>query len=269
MSFVKTGGARIHYQEEGRADAPALLLCGSLGTDLRLWDPQMEAWCAGFRVIRHDWRGHGSSDAPQGPYTLDHLGADAISILDACGIDRAHVCGESLGGIVALWLAARHPDRIGRAVFANTAARIGTAELWQARADAVLTGGMQAVTDIVMERFFSAEFRRWRPEVVRHVGEELEAMAPVGYAGCCLALRDGDLGDSVAEIRAPSLLIAGSADGAATVADAEWLQSRIEGSRLLVLDAGHLSNLERPEEFGAAVAAFLTGGRVGEERRET
>jgi 3-oxoadipate enol-lactonase len=228
----------------------------------------MDLWCTRFRVVRFDTRGHGRSDAPRGPYTMDQLGTDALAVLDASGVTRAHVCGESLGGMVALWLAAEAPERIDRAVFANTTARIGSPELWQARADAVLAGGMNTVTDTVMERFFSTEFRIAQPEVVRRVAEELEAMSPEGYAGCCLALRDGDLAGVAALVRAPSLLIAGGSDMAATVEDARWLQSRIEGSRLLILEsAGHLSNLERPQEFGNAVAAFLSGQDVGEERR--
>src|SRR3954469_20197225 len=164
-SVVVDDGIRLAYQLDGPADAPMLLLSNSLGTDLRMWEPQVAALASELRLLRYDTRGHGQADAPPGPYTLERLGLDALALLDGLGIERAHVCGLSLGGLTALWLAIHHPDRVDRAVFANTAARIGLAETWSARIAAVEAGGMAAIRDAVLTRFLSADFRARDPKM--------------------------------------------------------------------------------------------------------
>lgn len=254
-------GVGLNVRVDGPADAPALILSNSLGTDLSMWEPQMPALRERFRVVRYDLRGHGASDVPPGPISIDRLGQDAVDLFDALGIERAHVCGLSIGGLVSTWLAARRPDRVDRAVIAAVAARIGTQELWQDRAEAVRSGGMAAVVDAVLVRFFSERFRGERPDVVARVGQVLAATPPEGYAAACLALRDADLREEVAGIAAPTLVVVGREDPATPVAEADWLHARIPGSELVVLeDAGHLCNLEQPELFTDAVVGFLSGG---------
>src|SRR3954468_1849074 len=162
--LVADDGTRVHYQLDGPADTPVLLFINSLGTDLRMWEPQVAALASTVRILRYDSRGHGQSDAPPGPYTAGRLGLDAIALLDGLGIERVNVCGLSLGGLVALWLSIHRPGRIDRAVFANTAARIGTVESWSARIEAVQAGGMAAIRDAVLARFLSAGFRERRPD---------------------------------------------------------------------------------------------------------
>jgi 3-oxoadipate enol-lactonase len=195
---------------------------------------------------------------PTAPASIERLGRDLLGLLDHLGIARAHICGLSMGGLTAQWLALHHPGRVERAVFANTAARIGTAEGWEARIAAVRAGGMAAIRDAVVERFFSPAFRAERPEVVGRYAAALEATDPVGYTACCAALRDADLRPAVGAIRAPTLIIAGGLDEATTPAQAEELRAAIPGARLLVLDgAAHLSNVERPGRFSAALAGFF------------
>jgi 3-oxoadipate enol-lactonase len=215
-----------------------------------------------FKVIRYDGRGHGRSGAPPGDYTLDQLGRDLLGVLDAADVEHVSVCGLSLGGLVAQWVSIHHPDRITRAVFANTAARIGSRDLWQARIQAVQSGGMAAIRDGVLERFLSDKFRRDHPDATADIGRMLEDTSPAGYIGCCAALRDGDLRGLVAAIRVPCLIIAGALDQATPPAQGRELHEAIAGSELELLpDAGHLSNLERPDVFSAIVVDFLTRSR--------
>jgi 3-oxoadipate enol-lactonase len=258
MNFLIANGIRLGYRLDGPDNAPPLVLLNSLGTDLRIWNPQVALLSRTLRVIRYDQRGHGASEVPAGPYTIEQLGLDLLALLDALQIERAHLCGLSLGGMVALWCAAHHPGRVARAVFANTAARIGTMESWNARIALVNTGGMSAIREMVVARFLSEGFRRSHPEVARQLGEMLEAIDPAGYMGACAALRDADLHEIVAAIQVPSLIIAGELDEATPPAQVQELHAAISGSELLLLrEAAHLSNVEQPEAFSKAVLAFL------------
>lgn len=253
-------GVQLHVRLDGPADAPVLLLCNSLGTDLTLWDPQLASWTTRFHVLRFDTRGHGGSDVPTPPYTLDALGSDALAVLDAHDVSRAHVCGLSLGGLVALWLAVEHPERVGRLVLADTAARVGTEEGWTARADAVRRGGTGSVRDVVMERFFSARFREEHPATVAATGEILSTTSDQGYIGACQALATADLRDRLSDVRAKTLVLVGSEDEATPPPDARALHGAIAGSVLRTIPgAGHLANLERPEVFAELVSEFLAG----------
>jgi 3-oxoadipate enol-lactonase len=259
-SLVVDDGIRLAYRLDGPPDRPVLLFVNSLGTDLRMWEPQVAALSTELRLLRYDSRGHGQSDAPPGPYTLDRLGLDAIALLDQLGVERAHVCGLSLGGLVALWLAIHRPERVGRAVFANTAARIGTLESWSARIEAVRAGGMAAIKDAVLARFLSADFRQRRPDVTEQIGATLLATPPDGYVGACAALRDADLRNLVSTIETRSLVIGGELDEATPPAQAEDLHAGIVPSELMVIPGvAHLSNLEAPDLFNRRVLDLLTG----------
>jgi 3-oxoadipate enol-lactonase len=258
MNGVLVDGARIAYRLDGPGDAPSLVLINSLGTDMRMWEPQIASLSRVYRVLRYDCRGHGGSTMPDEPLTLDRLGQDVVALLDHLQIARAHICGLSLGGITALWVAARHPQRVDRAVFADTAARIGTAETWAARIAAVQAGGMAAVRDMVLARLFSDVFHARQPEVAERFGAMLESIDPAGYIAACSALRDADLRAEVASIRVPALIVVGALDVATPPAQSEELHAAIAGSRLVILPSvGHLANVEQPERFTASVLAFL------------
>jgi 3-oxoadipate enol-lactonase len=235
------------------------MMLHSLGTDLRMWNSQVAPLALRFRVVRYDCRGHGASDVPTEPITIERLGRDLIGMLDHLEVRRAHLCGISLGGLTALWVAAHHPERVDRAVFANTGARIGTTESWDARIAAVRKGGLSAVRDTVLPRWLGAPFRSAYPEVARAIGEMFDGTSADGYVAACEALRDADLSADVARIRLPALIIAGELDQSTPPALSEALHAAIQGSVLTVLGgATHLSNVERPEEFTAAVTRFLS-----------
>ncbi len=251
-------GLTLRYRLDGTAGAPALVFSNSLGTDLRMWNAQVEALGDAFRVVRYDTRGHGGSGVPAGPATLERLGRDLLALLDHLELPRAHLCGLSLGGLTAQWLATQHPGRVGRLVLSNTAARIGSVESWGARIAAVESGGMQAIAEAVLARFFSPAFRAGHPETVATYGAMLRAIAPAGYTACCAALRDADLRPALGGIAAPTLVIVGSLDEATPPAQAEELQQAIGGSELALLEGvAHLANVEAPGPFSALLRRFL------------
>jgi len=254
-------GLRLAYQESGQRERPTLVFSNSLGTDMRMWAAQAEALGMAFRIVCYDTRGHGQSGVPTGPTTLERLGRDVLALLDHLGVGRAHICGLSLGGLTAQWLALTHPERVERLVLANTAARIGSIELWDARIAAVRADGMAAISAAAMERFFSPHFRAARPDIVASFRAMLEATDPGGYTAACAALRNADLRPQLRSIVAPTLVIAGSLDAATPPQQAEELHAGIPKSRLALIDgAAHLSNVEQPEAFGALLERFLGDG---------
>jgi 3-oxoadipate enol-lactonase len=251
------GGVRLHYQADGPANGPPLLLSNSLGTSLELWDPILPALTPRFRVIRYDQRGHGRSDGPEGDYDLATLGRDAVAVLDAAGAKRAHVAGISRGGMTALWLGIHAGARVDRLVLANTGAAIGTPALWNARIDTVRTSGMAAIVEGLLGRWFTPGFHREHPDRLAGFRAMIRSCPVAGYLGCSAAVRDADLRADLSRITAPSLVVVGTADVATPPALGEALRAAIPASRLVALDAAHLSNVERADEFARAVIDFL------------
>jgi 3-oxoadipate enol-lactonase len=257
MAEVEADGCRLSFVVEGPEDRPALLLSNSLGSTIELWAPQLAAFRESFRVIRYDLRGHGRSKCGSAEYTLDRLGRDALAVLDAAGVVRAHVCGISIGGLTALWLGVFASERVNKLVVANTAARIATAELWQERIQTVERHGVAALAPATLERWFSAEHRARHPDQVERFRSMLAECPSEGYRGCCAALRDADLREAIRHIRAPTLVVVGTRDPATPPAEGEQIRQRIPGARLVALDAAHLSSVEQPAAFSAAALEFL------------
>ena len=252
-------GIRLHTRSDGDPANPGLLLLNSLGTDLSMWDAQVAGWSGTHHVVRFDQRGHGRSDAPEGPYTVEQLGRDALTVADAHQLETTDVCGLSLGGLVALWVASHTPQRMRRAVFADTAARVGTEDAWRSRAATVREDGMDAVTDLVLQRFFSPAFRAGGDPAVARVEGMLRAGQVAGYAASCDALAVADLREAATRIEAPSLVIVGTADEATPPADAQALGALLPRAELAELPgAGHLANLEQPQRFEQLVSDFLS-----------
>jgi 3-oxoadipate enol-lactonase len=258
MPMLELGDARIHYCFDGPADAPVLVLSNSLGTDLEMWAPQMPAFTKAFRVLRYDTRGHGRSPATPGPYTVAQLGQDVVSLLDGLGIERAHFCGLSMGGMIGMWLGVNAGLRLKRLVLCNTAAKIGTADLWNARIDRVNAAGMAAIADAVVERWFTPGFVERQPAAVALLRQMLVDSSPDGYGACCAAVRDMDQRADIAHITVPTLVITGTHDGATPAADGRAAAEAIPGARYVELDASHLSNVEQAEQFTGHVLGFLT-----------
>lgn len=252
---IASDGARLAAWAEGPAAAPVLML-HSIGCDHRLWDAQAAA-VAGRRVIRPDLRGHGASAAPDGDYSLARLVDDAADVLDAMCGQPAVVVGLSLGGLVAQGLALRYPDRVAGLVLANTAARIGAPEAWADRAARVRAEGLASIADLAMERFFSPSFRAAQPGKVAEIRATLAAGSAEGYAACCAALRDADLGPRLGEIATPCLVIAGSLDVSTPSSQMQELAGKVRGAAFLELEAAHLSNLEQPAAFSRHLQDFL------------
>lgn len=272
MPLIDLPGWACYYRLEGAEDRPVLMLAHSLGQDHGMWDPQAAALTRHFRVLRYDIRGHGASGATPGDYTIARLAGDALALADALGIERMAVCGVSLGGMIAMWLAAHAPHRLTHAILANTSARPDAAAM-ESRRTAVLQGGMASVADTVMGRFCSTRLLSLAPPRVHTARRTLLTTDPAGYAGCCAAIRDMDMTADLAGIRVPVLVIDGTLDiSMPWQAHGAVLASGIPGAAVVHLEAAHLSNLETPHAFSAAVAAFLHGpapAAAGEEvRRE-
>ncbi|MEB6538779.1 3-oxoadipate enol-lactonase [Serratia plymuthica] len=248
----------IDYRLDGRAGAPLLVLSNSLGTTFDMWQAQLPAWCEHFRVLRYNQRGHGATPLPATPLRLETLGNDVVALLDRLGAPSAHFCGISMGGLTGLWLNRYHPQRIDRLVVANTAARIGSAEGWQLRAQQVRGEGLAAVAAASPSRWFTEAFLQRSPQQVAALVDGLAAGDAAGYAACCDALAQADLRDQTRQMARPMLVIAGEHDPVTTVADAEFLVANAPHARLNVLPASHISNVACAEAFGQSVIEFLT-----------
>lgn len=258
MPHVTTGdGTRIHYRFDGAEANPVLLLSNSLGTVLEMWDPQMSALAERFRVLRYDSRGHGRSDAPAGPYSIERLGRDAVELLDALDIDTALFCGLSKGGMVGQWLGINAPERIGRLVLANTSAFIGSPEVWNTRIETVRRDGMAAIVPGVIDRWFTPRFQKADPAAVERIAAMLRDTPPEGYAACCAAVRDMDQHADIAGIGVPTLVISGTHDLATPPAQSQLIAASIPGAALVDLDAAHLSNVEQADLFTRNLIGFL------------
>jgi len=252
-----SGGARIDYSIAGAATAPTLLFINSIATTRELWARQVPRLSKSFRVITYDARGHGFSQVTAGDYTIEQLGRDALAILDAAGVESAHVCGISLGGITAMWLGVHAPRRIKSLVLANTAARIGSLEMWTERIAFVKQQGMATLADLTMPRWFTDGFRAREPHTIEQFRTMVAACPKEGYLSCSAALRDEDLREAIAGIRCPVLCIAGNADPATPPEALQFIHEQIAGSKMLLLDAAHLTNVEQHEAFTNAVMEFI------------
>lgn len=257
MPFLDVNGVCLRYEWSGPAVAPVLVFSNSLGTDLAMWDFQAASLSRDFRILRYDTRGHGGSYVPQGPYTLDQLANDLIGLLDQLELERVYFCGLSIGGMTGMALALRAAQRLHRVVLCNTAAKIGSPEIWNARIEAVRMGGMPSVVPGILERWYTAAFRSASPEAVESTRRTLLSTPVEGYAGCCAALRDADLRNEIAGIHLPVLIITGTHDPATTPADGRFLAEKISWSRYVELRAAHLSNIEASDAFTMELSAFL------------
>jgi 3-oxoadipate enol-lactonase/4-carboxymuconolactone decarboxylase len=258
MPFITTSKVRVFYRLEGNEGSPVLVLSHSIGADHGMWEPQIQDLLGYFQILRFDTRGHGASEVPPGEYSVEQLGRDALELLDALKITQFAFCGLSLGGAIGQWLALNAPGRMTALVLSNTSPRFGTPENWNNRIEAVQRGGMAAIVDMAMQRFFSPESLAGSDPQASSIRSVILGTNPSGYIGCCAALRDFDFTDKLSQIKIPTLIIVGDKDVSTPLAgNGEVLARKIVGARLVRLPAPHLSNLGAPKSFLAALFSFL------------
>ena len=251
-------GTRIAWRLDGAAGKPVLMLSNSIGTTLHMWDRQVAALSEHFRLLRYDFRGHGGSSAPAGAYSIDRLGHDVIELLDALQIRQVHFLGLSLGGIVGQWLGIHAPERIDRLILSNTSSWLGPAPWFDERiASALRAPDMSEMAEMFLHNWFPAAMFAENHPAIAEFRAMLMAISLPGLAGLFAAVRDADLRRTVALIPRPTLVIAGRDDTVTSLAHSELIVQTLPGARLVVLPAVHLSNVEFPSEFAAAVLGFL------------
>jgi 3-oxoadipate enol-lactonase len=257
MPVLHTEDGTFHYELAGPQGAPMVLFSNSLGTDLSMWDPQSHTLAQDFRVLRYDGRGQGQSVVAPGPYTIETLADDVLAALKELDIAKVHFCGLSMGGMVGISLAMRAPECLGKLILCNTAPKIGTPAVWDARISAVRAGGMAAVVEGILERWFTPDFRKAAPSSIQKTREMLLHSPVEGYIACCAAVRDMDARDGIAAIRVPTLIISGSYDPVTPPHDGRGMGEKIAGSIYKELSAAHLSNIEAADAFTMEVRRFL------------
>jgi 3-oxoadipate enol-lactonase len=251
----------LHHEQAGADDAPVLLMASSLGTSLRMWDPQVAALSARRRVIRFDHRGHGRSPVPPGPYSIADLGADALALMDRLGIDRADYCGLSIGGMAGQWLAINAPERIQRLVLICTSPATPNPDAFRDRAKTVLKAGTtEVVADAVVARWFTEAYAGAHPGVVARHRQMIVDTPVEGYAACCEAIAGHDVRDGLPGVSAPTLVMAGAQDQAIAPTQGEAIAAAVPGARFELLDPGaHVASAERAATVNELIAEHLDG----------
>jgi 3-oxoadipate enol-lactonase len=256
---TKANGITINYQVDGAEGAPWLVFSNSLATSLAMWDEQAAALKDSFRVLRYDQRGHGKTDAPSGRYPFDTLLADALGLLDALSIEKAHFAGLSMGGATALGLAERHPERFDRIIVCDSPCQStpASSQQWEERIVIAQKDGIEALVEPTVSRWFPAEAVAKNPPHLDKVRAMIRATPVNGFIGCAAALAAHDYASAVATVTRPVLFMVGEKDGA-TPAAMRVLSEKLPGSPFVELaGAGHISNMDRPAEFTRAIRDFL------------
>jgi 3-oxoadipate enol-lactonase/4-carboxymuconolactone decarboxylase len=258
LPFANIRNARMFYRLQGNAGRPVLILSHSISTDHAMWELQIGDLLPHFQILRYDTRGHGASEATAGEYSVEMLGQDILALADTLEISQFAFCGLSLGGAIGQWVAAHAPERVTHLVLANTSPQFVPRTNWETRIAAVVKGGMPAVVDVAMQRFFSPETLAKQNPHVASIRSVFLGTDPVGYLGCCAALRDMTHGNLLRQIKSPTLVISGERDVATPWSGhGERLAQEIPGAKALHLAAAHLSNLERPRSFTTSLLEFL------------
>ena len=259
MPLANVNDTTLHYRFDGPDDGPVILVSNSLASNLGMWDRQLDTLLRlGFRVLRYDSRGHGRSGVPPGPYSIEMLARDAVGLLDALGIGRASFMGCSKGGMVGQMVGTRYGERLDRLVLCSTSAYLGGPDMWAARIEAVAGGGMAAVADATIDRWFTGPGQERLPADVARVREMILATPPEGFIACAHAIAGMDQRESIRAIDRPTLVIVGEHDPGTPPSAAELIHDRIAGSKLVVLEGcAHFCNVEQAGPFNAALEAFL------------
>jgi len=258
-NIITTGdGKRIAYSLDGPKDAPVVLLLNSIATTMHMWDGNLDDFVHTYQVLRYDFRGHGESDAPAEPYSIDRFGYDVIELLDALNIDTVDVIGLSLGGLVAQWLAIYAPERVRKLVLANTFAYLSPrSERDELIIKAQHTTDMAGFADMFMANWFPTEMLKSHDPIIEPFRQVILTMSPQGLAGALAVVRDTDYRRVIKLIQAPTLVIGGQYDIVTTLELSEEIAASIPHAQLEVLPGSHLSNVQFPERFAQIVLQFL------------
>jgi 3-oxoadipate enol-lactonase len=258
MEMITLGKVTLHYRIDGDPNGAPVVFANSLGTDFRLWDKIMPLLPGGLRILRFDKRGHGLSSCPAGDYRIDELVDDCAQLLRALEFTDCLFVGLSIGGLIAQGMAARHGDLLRAMVISNTGARIGTPEMWQQRIELMRSGGIEALADMILERWFSSNFRQQQRDQVLGWRNMLTRTPLQGYAGCCAAIAASDFRQSNAGLTLPTLAIAGSEDGSTPPELVRDTAASIAGSRFeLINGVGHFPCVEQPEIYARLLGDFM------------
>lgn len=249
----------VHYVADGPNDGRPILLSGSLGSDLRMWEPQLAALTgAGFRVIRYDHRGHGDSPVPPGPYTLADLGGDVLALLDRLGIATADFVGLSLGGMVGMWLAQYAPERLRTLTLCCTSAELGPPDGWSERARIVRAEGVRAISHSAVQRWFTPAWVAAHPERTRDHEKMIAATPSEGYAACCAAIETMDIAAGLPDITTPTLVVSGAEDPATPPPHGRRIATQIPGASFEIVSPGaHLASAEQPSVINDLILRHL------------
>ncbi|MEQ8584708.1 MAG: 3-oxoadipate enol-lactonase [Thalassobaculaceae bacterium] len=257
-TFVEIDGCALHVREDGPPDRPAIVFANSLGKDLRIWDAVVDALSGQWRCVRMDKRGHGLSALGSTPVSIQRLADDVLGVLDHLGVDRAVMAGVSIGGVITQAAYAARPGAFAGLMMCDTAARIGSAEMWQLRIDTVAATGLDAMADGILERWFAPAFHRSRPVDVAGYRQMLARTPAEGYAAACAALRDADLTAGAAAIHVPAVVVCGREDGATTPDVVSAFARSLPNARYEELaDVGHLPCIEAPEAIVSHLKTLL------------
>ena len=257
MDFKTLNGVVLHLEDLGPAEWPALVFSNSLGTDFRIWDEVVAPLAERFRIVRYDKRGHGLSEVGETPYRISDHVADLAALLDELAIEQAVVCGLSVGGLIAQGLYASRPELVSGLILSDTAHKIGTAELWNGRIDAIEQGGIASIAEAILERWFSKALRANDPVALAGWRAMLTRTPAAGYLGTAAAIRDADFTAEAARIAVPTLCIVGEEDGATPPELMRQTADLIPDARYEVIaGAGHLPCIEQPQAVVDLIDGF-------------
>ena len=259
MPFAEVNGTKLHYRFDGPEQGPVVMLSNSLASDLTMWKFQAPALVeAGYRVLRYDSRGHGHSAVPEGPYSIEMLTADAVSLMDGLGLDKVHFCGLSKGGMIGQMMGTQYGDRLISLTLSSTATYMAPKEIWDERIETVRKGGMAVVVDATIDRWFTKAGQTNLASSVEKVRRVILNTPVEGFCACCAAIRDMDQRETIRDVIAPTLVMVGEHDFGTPVSAAEHIHQKITSSSLMIIpDAAHFVHMEQSSIFNRALLKFI------------
>ena len=256
MPYAIINEVKCYYEYEDFGQSETLVFSNSLGTDLSMWEKQVDILSHHFNILRYDTRGHGRSAVVEEAADIAQLGNDVLALLNVLELQHVHFCGLSMGGLIGQWLGIHAPERFEKIIISNTAAKIGNTEGWNQRIETVTKNGLESITSGTAERWFTPKLRQEQPDIVADILSKFAKTNLKGYTDCCAAVRDADFRKELHNLEVPTLVISGDKDAVTTTEDAKFMAKRIPLARHVTLNAAHLSNVEKWEEFSKLILHF-------------